>query len=45
MAGSSEETPAPAVAPAEETTEPAGQHVEVDQGDNDHDSAIGDGDA
>jgi hypothetical protein len=27
---------------AAETTETAGQHVEVDQGDNDNDSAMGD---
>lgn len=34
-----------AVAPAAETTETVGQHVEVDQGDTDNDSALGDGDA
>jgi len=34
-----------AVEPAAEPTETAGQYIEVDQGDNDNDSALGDGDA
>jgi len=55
MVGNAEETPAtpsateevtpPAAAPAAATTETAGQHVDIDHGDDDNDSALGDGDA
>ena len=37
--------PVAAAVAAAETTQTAGQHVDVDQGDDDNDSALGDGDA
>ncbi|PMD30003.1 S-adenosyl-L-methionine-dependent methyltransferase [Hyaloscypha variabilis F] len=37
--------PAAAAVATAETTQTAGQHVDVDQGDDDNDSALGDGDA